>query len=151
MYVFTFDKNSRVSHNISAFCRKSGRKISTISIDPFNQGKSWLLYESLNCSDCNSGVTGSGTSRVISEDKLKVSISKFRYLLGEPENETYEIVKHSSPCRSASNILNRVLRAIGSRPSSGDIKIILDRESAEDIERFLIDIQNRGDLLVEFN
>ncbi len=140
-----------MSHDITAFCRKSGEKISSLSIGAFNQGKSWILYESLDCTHCNSGVSGSGTQIIFSEEKIKISISKFKYLLGEPENELYEIVKESKPCRSASGILQRVLRSIGARPSGEEIKIYLDRESAEDIQRFLLEIQNSGDVVVEFN
>ena len=140
-----------MSHDITAFCKKSEEKISSLSIGPFNQGKSWILYESLDCNECNSGVTGSGTSKIFSEEKIKISIEKFKYLLGEPENELYHIVKDSKPCRSAVGLLNRVLMSIGARPSRGDVKISLDRDSAEDIHRFLTEIQNSGEILVEFN
>lgn len=140
-----------MSHDITAFCRKSGEKISSLSIGAFNQGKSWILYESLNCPHCNSGVSGSGSKMIFSEEKIKISISKFRYLLGEPENELYEIVRESKPCKSASSVLQRVLRSIGAKPSGEEIKIYLDRDSAEDVQRFLSEIQNSGDVVVEFN
>lgn len=139
-----------MSHDITAFCRKTGEKISTLSIGAFNQGKSWILYESLDCNECNSGVSGSGAQKIFSEEKIKISLSKFKYLLGEPENELYHIIKESRPCKSTQGLLHRVLRAIGARPSGDDIKISLDRDSAEDIERFLIEIQNSGDVIVEF-
>lgn len=140
-----------MSHDITAFSKNSGEKIASLSIGAFNQGKSWIFYESLNCNEYNSGVSGSGSSKIFSEKMLKTSISKFRYLLGEPENELYYIVKDSGPCKSATRLLNRVLRSIGARPSSGDLKISLDRDSAEDVERFLIEIQDSGDVIVEFN
>ncbi len=140
-----------MSHDITAFSKNSGEKLSSLSIGAFNQGKSWILYESLDCNECNSGVSGSGTSKTFTEDKIRISISKFRYLLGEPENELYHIVKDSKPCRSATGLLHRVLRSIGARPSVADVKISLDRDSAEDVERFLEEIQNSGEVLVEFN
>lgn len=140
-----------MSHDITAFSKNSGKKISFISIAPFNQGKSWMLYESLDSHDYNNGVAGNGNSKSITEEKIKISLSKFKYLLGEPENEIYHIIKQSKACRSSYSILHRVLSAIGSKPTSRDFKIVIDRESAMDIQRFLEEIQNYGEVIVEFN
>ena len=149
--IFTFVKNYHLlGHDITATAKKSGERLSYISIGAFNQCKSWILYESLNCNEFNAGVSGNGGSKVISETDIKTSLSKFRYLAGEPSYEMESAVSSSKPCRSASGILKKVLSSMGYKPSGEDISITPDNESLIDVERFLTDIQKSGEVVIDF-
>lgn len=139
-----------MSHDIIAKCKRSGERISFISIGAFNQGKSWILYESLNCSVFNSGVSGNGGCIVLSQDHLKISFSKFNYLKGESNDNIKFTIESSPPCKTTRSIFDRVLRVIGARPKQNDIKIDLNTESLDDIERFIGDLQGKGDVLIQF-
>lgn len=139
-----------MAHDIIAKCKKSGERISFISIGAFNQGKSWILYESLNCSDFNSGVSGNGGCIVLSEDQLKISLSKFNYLKGEPVDDIRYTVESSPPCKNTRGIFSRVLRAIGSKSRQEDIRINLDTEALDDVERFIGALQGKGEVLIQF-
>lgn len=139
-----------MGHDITATSKKSGERISYISIAAFNQCKSWILYESLNCNEFNAGVSGSGGSKIIQENDVKISLSKFKYLAGEPMHEMEFAVKSSKPCRSASSILKKVLNALGSKPTGEDVKINPDQDSLKDVERFLTEIQNSGEIIIDF-
>lgn len=139
-----------MSHDIIAKCRKSGERISSITISAHNQGKSWLLYESLNCTQFNSGVSGNGKSVILSENELKVSICKLNYLRGEPEDDLFHTVDASFPCRKARGIFSKVLSSIGGFNSKEHIRIKIDKESFDDIEKFLSELQNRGEILIHF-
>jgi hypothetical protein len=57
------------------------------TIGAFNQSKSWILYESLDCSEFNNGVSGNGGSKTVTESAIKISLSKFKYLSGESEDD----------------------------------------------------------------
>ena len=139
-----------MAHDIIAKCKRSGERISFISIGAFNQGKSWILYESLNCSDFNSGVSGNGGCIVLSEDQLKISLSKFNYLKGEPVDDIRYTVESSPPCKNTRGIFSRVLRAIGSKSRQEDIRINFDTKDLDDVERFIGDLQGRGEILIQF-
>lgn len=139
-----------MAHDIIARCKKSGERISFISIGAFNQGKSWILYESLNCSDFNSGVSGNGGCIVLSEDQLKISLSKFNYLKGEPIDDIRYSVESSPPCKNTRGIFSRVLRAIGTKSRQEDIRINFDTKDLDDVERFIGDLQGRGEILIQF-
>lgn len=139
-----------MSHDITARVKSTGKKISYINIGAFNQSKSWILYESLNCSDFNAGVSGNGGFKTITESDIKISLSKFRYLSGEPADQMESTVVSSDPCVSASIILRKVLRSLGSKPDKEDIRINLDNESLNDVERFLTEIQDSGEIVINF-
>lgn len=139
-----------MGHDITATAKKSGERLSYISISAFNQSKSWILYESLNCNEFNSGVSGNGGSKIIQENDIKISLSKFKYLATEPIQEMESAVASSQPCKSASGVLKKVLSALGSKPDRGDIKINLDTESLKDVERFLTEIQDSGEIVIDF-
>jgi len=139
-----------LAHDIIAKCKRSGERISFISIGAFNQGKSWILYESLNCSDFNSGVSGNGGCIVLSEDQLKISLSKFNYLKGEPIDDIRYSVESSPPCKNTKGIFSRVLRAIGTKSRQEDIRINFDTKDLDDVERFIGDLQGRGEILIQF-
>lgn len=139
-----------MAHDIIARCKRSGERISFISIGASNQGKSWILYESLNCSEFNSGVSGNGGSIVLSEDQLRISLSKFNYLKGEPEDDITYTIESSPPCKNARGIFCRVIRALGAKHGVGDIKTVLDPDSLLDIERFIGALQGRGEVLLQF-
>ena len=139
-----------MAHDIIAKCKRSGERISFISIGAFNQGKSWILYESLNCSDFNSGVSGNGGCIVLSEDELKISLSKFNYLKGEPVDDIRYTVESSPPCKNTRGIFNSVLKAIGSKSRQEDIRINLDTEALSDVQRFLESLQGNGDVVIQF-
>lgn len=139
-----------MSHDITARAKSTGKKISYINIGAFNQSKSWILYESLNCSDFNAGVSGNGGSKTIVESDIKISLSKFKYLLGEPADQVESTVVSSDPCVSASVILRNVLKSLGSKPGKEDIRINLDKESLCDVERFLTEIQDSGEIVIDF-
>lgn len=139
-----------MAHDIIAKCKRSGERISFISIGAFNQGKSWILYESLNCSDFNSGVSGNGGCIVLSEDQLKISLSKFNYLKGEPIDDIRYSVESSPPCKNTRGIFSRVLRAIGTKSRQEDIRINFDTKDLDDVERFIGDLQGRGEILIQF-
>ena len=138
-----------MAHDIIAKCKRSGERISFISIGAFNQGKSWILYESLNCSDFNSGVSGNGGCIVLSEDQLKISLSKFNYLKGEPIDDIRYSVESSPPCKNTRGIFSRVLRAIGTKSRQEDIRINFDTKDLDDVERFIGDLQGRGEILIQ--
>lgn len=140
----------KLSHDITARVKSTGKKISYINIGAFNQSKSWILYESLNCSDFNAGVSGNGGSKTILESDIKISLSKFKYLSGEPADLMESTVISSEPCVSASVILRKVLRSLGSKPNKDDIRINLDKESLRDVERFLTEIQGSGEIVINF-
>jgi len=149
--IFTFVKNQHLlGHDITATAKRSGERLSYISIGAFNQSKSWILYESLNCNEFNAGVSGNGGSKIILESDAKISLSKFKYLSGEPVDEMESAVSTSKPCISASGILKKVLRSLGSKPSGEDIKIRPDQESLRDVERFLTEIQGSGEIIIDF-
>ena len=139
-----------MAHDIIAKCKRSGERISFISIGAFNQGKSWILYESLNCSDFNSGVSGNGGCIVLSEDEVKISLSKFNYLKGEPIDDIRYSVESSPPCKNTRGIFSRVLRAIGTKSRQEDIRINFDTKDLDDVERFIGDLQGRGEILIQF-
>lgn len=139
-----------MAHDIIAKCKRSGERISFISIGAFHQGKSWILYESLNCSDFNSGVSGNGGCIVLSENELKISLSKFNYLKGEPVDDIRYTVESSPPCKNTRGIFNRVLKAIGSKSRQEDIRINLDTEALSDVQRFLESVQGNGDVVIQF-
>jgi hypothetical protein len=139
-----------LSHDITATSRTTGERLSYISIGAFNQSKSWILYESLNCSEFNAGVSGNGGSKIILEDDIRISLSKFKYLAGEPVDEMEGTIASSKPCTSASGILKKVLKALGAKPSGEDVKINLDSESLKDVERFLTEIQASGEIVIDF-
>ena len=139
-----------MAHDIIAKCKRSGERISFISIGAFNQGKSWILNESLNCSDFNSGVSGNGGCIVLSEDQLKISLSKFNYLKGEPIDDIRYSVESSPPCKNTRGIFSRVLRAIGTKSRQEDIRINFDTKDLDDVERFIGDLQGRGEILIQF-
>jgi len=148
--VITFVKNHTVSHYIIAKSQKTGRRIGSIKICSWDQGKSWLLYESLSCLNFNSGVSGSGGCVILTQDQLRISLSKFNYLRGEPENEIENTVSSSSSFKTAVRILWKALRAIGAKPCPEDIRTNPDIESLKDIERFLSLIQDKGEVLLIF-
>jgi hypothetical protein len=139
-----------LSHDITATSRTTGERLSYINIGAFNQSKSWILYESLNCSEFNAGVSGNGGSKIILENDVKISLSKFKYLVGEPVDEMESAVASSKPCTSASGILRKVLKALGSKPSGEDVRTRLDPESLGDVERFLTEIQGSGEIVIDF-
>lgn len=139
-----------MSHDITARVKSTGKKISYINIGAFNQSKSWILYESLNCSDFNAGVSGNGGSKTIMESDIKISLSKFKYLSGEPADQMESTVGSSEPCVSASIILRKILSSLGSKPNKEDIRINLDKESLGDVERFLTEIQDSGEIVIDF-
>ena len=139
-----------MGHDITATSKKSGERLSYISISAFNQCKSWILYESLNCNEFNSGVSGNGGSKIIQENDIKISLSKFKYLATEPIQEMESAVVSSKPCKSASGVLKKVLSALGSKPDRGDIKTNIDPESLKDVERFLMEIQGSGEIVIDF-
>jgi hypothetical protein len=139
-----------LSHDITATSRTTGEKLSYINIVAFNQSKSWILYESLNCNEFNAGVSGNGGSKIILEDEVRISLSKFKYLVGEPVDEMEGTIASSKPCTSASSILKKVLKSLGAKPSGEDVKINLDQESLGDVERFLTEIQESGEIIIDF-
>lgn len=139
-----------MGHDITATAKKSGERLSYINIGAFNQCKSWILYESLNCNEFNAGVSGNGGSKVISEIDLKTALSKFRYLAGESSNEMESVVSSSKPCRSASGVLKKVLTSLGYKSTREDISVTPDQESLADVERFLTDIQKCGEIVIDF-
>lgn len=139
-----------MSHDITARSKLTGERISYITIKAFNQSKSWILYESLNCTEFNSGVSGNGRSKSFFESDVKMSISKFKYLIGEPEKEIEFAVSSSKPCISASLVIKNVLRSIGSKNKDEDVKIGMDKESLDDVHRFLNEIQESGEIVIDF-
>ena len=140
----------KLSHDITARVKSTGEKISYINIGAFNQSKSWILYESLNCSEFNAGVSGNGGSKTVLETDIKISLSKFKYLSGEPIHEMELEIGSSKPCISASDILKKVLRSIGAKPVGEDVRISPDKESMKDVERFLTEIQGSGEIVIDF-
>jgi len=149
--IFTFVKNYHLlGHDITATAKKSGERLSYISIGAFNQCKSWILYESLNCNEFNAGVSGNGGSKVISEIDIKTSLSKFKYLAGESSHEMESAISSYKPCNSASGVLKKVLTSLGYKPSREDIRVTPDSESLADVERFLTDIQEYGEIVIDF-
>jgi hypothetical protein len=139
-----------LSHDITARVKSTGEKISYINIGAFNQSKSWILYESLNCSEFNAGVSGNGGSKTVLENEAKISLSKFKYLSGEPIDEMESEIGSSEPCISASIILKNVLESLGSKPSGEDVRTRPDEESMRDVERFLNEIQGSGEIVIDF-
>jgi hypothetical protein len=140
----------KLSHDITARVKSTGEKISYINIGAFNQSKSWILYESLNCSEFNAGVSGNGGSKTVLESEVKISLSKFKYLSGEPIDQMESTIGSSKPCVSASGILKNVLSSLGSNPSWEDVRITPDEESMRDVERFLTEIQGSGEIVIDF-
>lgn len=139
-----------MAHDITAISKENGEEISNLSITAFNQGKSCIFYDSINCNEFNGGVSGNGGKRTLTESELKTALAKFRYILGEPEDEIEFIVSSNAKCRSSKKLLAKVLSAIGLKPSGEEVKVSLDQISAEDVERFLVDVQNRGEVLIIF-
>jgi hypothetical protein len=139
-----------LSHDITARSKHTGERISYINIKAFNQSKSWILYESLSCPGFNAGVSGNGGSKSFSESDVKISISKFKYLTGEPTEEMESAVSSSKPCISASSIIKSVLRSIGSKNKEEDVKVCMDKESLDDVQRFLTEIQGSGEIVIDF-
>lgn len=137
-----------MAHDVIARYKNSGERICHITIESHDQGDSWILYESLNCSKFNSGVSGNGCSAFFSEDELKISLSKFNYLSGEPIDELTHTINTSAPCKKARNIFSRVLSSIGIRGSHN--KTNTNINSFNEIEKFLISIQNKGDVIIDF-
>ena len=140
-----------MAHDIIAISKENGEKISFLNITAFNQGKSCIFYDSLNCNEFNSGVSGNGGKRTLTEGELKIALAKFRYLCGESEDEIEFIVSSNDKCRSSKKLLKKVLSAIGIKSSGEEVKVSLDQSSAEDVERFLKEIQNVGDVLIIFS
>ena len=139
-----------MSHDITAISQATGEKISFITIGPLSQGKSWILYESLDCNDFNYGLCGSGNSKLIHECQIKISLSKFRYLCGESDDDVIDIVSSSPQCKSSVSVLKSILMSIGKRFYREDVKLKCDEESLLDVERFLLSIQNNGDIFIKF-
>jgi hypothetical protein len=139
-----------LAHDITAISRQNGDKISYLNITAFDQGKSCIFYDSLNCNEFNSGVSGNGGRRILTESELKTALAKFRYLSGESEDEIEFIVSSNAKCRSSKKLLAKVLSAIGIKSSGEEVKVSLDQVSVQDVERFLNDLQSKGDVLITF-
>lgn len=139
-----------MSHDITARSKKTGRKISSISIKAFNQFKSWILYESLDCSKYNAGVSGNGGSKTLLPQNLELAFLKFKYLSGEPEDKIKFEISLSKPFISASSILNDILISSGYEYIGSEIKIDFDEEALFDVERFLSGIIGSEEIIIDF-
>lgn len=139
-----------MSHDITARSKKTGRKISSISIKAFNQFKSWILYESLDCSKYNAGVSGNGGSKTLLAQNLELAFLKFKYLSGEPEDKIKFEISLSKPFISASSILNDILISSGYEYIDSEIKIDFDEEALFDVERFLSGIIGSEEIIIDF-
>lgn len=139
-----------MGHDITATSKSSGERLSCITIGAFNQSKSWILYESLDCTEFNNGVSGNGGSKTVTESAIKISLSKFKYLSGESEDDFNNSVSESKPCKSAALVLKKVMRSIGNKLSGDEIKTIPDSDSLKDVERFLTEIQGSGEIVIDF-
>ena len=139
-----------MSHDIIAISKKSGEIISKISISPFDYCKSWILYESLNCDKFNKGVNGNGKEKVLKEKELRVALSKFKYLLGEDENEVINKIKSTAPFKLTVNILKNILRYIKQEEIKEEQIPIFNRDKLLCIEKFLMELQDKGTIILVF-
>lgn len=137
-----------MSHEIIAISKSTGKKISEILLKSSDQGRSWLLYESLGCVAYNSGFCGNGKQKIISENKLKISLSKFYYLIGEPECEIENSILSSIPYKRYLAILSKILVTTGINPKG--VGTCLDIKKNNDIESFLISLQDKNDVIIFF-
>ena len=137
-----------MSHEIIAISSSTGKKISEIILESSDQGKSWLFYESLGCSSYNSGFCGNGNNITISENSLKISLSKFYYLRGESENEIEDHVTSSKPFKRYLVMLSKILNSVGISPKCNQTSI--DIKINNDIESFLLALQDSGDVIIFF-
>ena len=137
-----------MSHEIIAISNSTGKKISEIIFEASDQGKSWLFYESLGCSGYNAGISGNGKSATLTQDELKISLSKFYYLRGEAEHDVLNHIKESKPFQRYCKIISGILKNVGINPKSSIIRMDINKNN--DIELFLISLQNIGNIIIFF-
>jgi hypothetical protein len=137
-----------MSHEIIAISYSTGKKISEITLEASDQGKSWLFYESLGCSGYNLGFTGNGKNTILTQNELNISLSKFYYLRGESKQEIIEHITASKPFQRYCKLLSKILKSVGINPKSPIITMDINKNN--DIELFLVSLQNIGDIIIFF-
>ena len=94
-----------MGHDITAIRKSSTKELSYIRIGAWNRHKAYMLYEALNAHSCNGGVSGNGREREFTSDELKISLAKFKYMLGEPQDQIIAEMESSEGAKTAVRIV----------------------------------------------
>ena len=147
-----------MGHDITAIRKSTIEKdsdeneLSYIRIGAWNHHKAYMLYEVLNAHSCNGGVSGNGREREFTSDELKISLAKFKYMLGEPRDQIIAEMESSEGAKTADEFLGALMKALtGGAPEkkqSDDDDVI--KHNNEDILRFLTEIQVNEPVVIQF-
>ena len=140
-----------MGHDITAIRKSSEEELSYIRIGAWNRHKAYMLYETLNAEDCNGGVSGNGREREFTSDELKIALSKFKYLMGEPKDEIIAEMESSEGAKNSEEFLTTLSTALTGRPlEKSDISSEEIEHNNEDILRFLTEIQVNEPVVIHF-
>lgn len=147
-----------MGHDITAIRKSSIEKdsdeneLSYIRIGAWNHHKAYMLYEALNAHNCNGGVSGNGREREFTPDELKIALSKFKYMLGEPRDQIIAEMESSEGAKAADEFLGALMEALMAeapeKSESDDDDGI--KHNNEDILRFLTEIQVNEPVVIQF-
>lgn len=140
-----------MGHDITAIRKSSDQELSYIRIGAWNRHKAYMLYETLEAQNCNGGVSGNGREREFTSDELKIALSKFKYMLGEPRDQIIAEVESSEGAKNSDEFLTALSTALTGRPlEKSDIDSETIEHNNEDILRFLTEIQVNEPVIIQF-
>ncbi len=86
-----------MGHDISGFIKgQTSKEISYLKIGGFNTNKSFFFYDAIQSQDCNGGIYGTGLVKTFTNEELKLSKRRLKYMLGENEDEIQKLVYEST-------------------------------------------------------
>lgn len=140
-----------MGHDITAIRKSSTKELSYIRIGAWNRHKAYMLYEALNAHSCNGGVSGNGREMEFTPDELKIALSKFKYMLGEPRDQIIAEMESSEGAKQSDEFLEAIMQALtGGAPEKSDIDSETIEHNNEDILRFLTEIQVNEPVIIQF-
>ena len=145
-----------MGHDITAikksdFVQGNESELAYIRIGSWNRHKAHVLYDALESYECDGGVSGNGREKEFSPEQLKIALAKFRYMLGEPQEEILAQMQSTESTAMGKEFLEQVMLALtgtAQDPDEPDDEQI--RENNQGVLEFLTKIQTDEPVVIQF-